>query len=139
MTIIEENAFYSKSLISTTISDSVVTIENYAFSGNPYLETVYIHNVNTVVGNNVFPNGYIQDIGTPLSCFEINTTNGVSITDYYDYQNNHSSYPACSRDVNIPYGVTSIGEFAFEYNSLTSVTIPSSVTSIGSGLLKITL
>ena len=45
---------------------------------------------------------------------------------------------ACPTTLNIPatlggYSVTSIGEFAFEVNALTSVTIPDSVTSIGEG------
>ena len=36
-------------------------------------------------------------------------------------------------NVTIPYGVTSIGDGAFENCGLRSVTIPASVTSIGAG------
>lgn len=43
-------------------------------------------------------------------------------------------YKGKDKDVVIPYGVTSIGEFAFfNHISITSISIPNSVTSIGDG------
>ncbi|MCB9819732.1 leucine-rich repeat protein [Candidatus Nomurabacteria bacterium] len=73
----------------------------------------------------------------PDSCFAFNAATNT-ITDYYDTEGNAAGAPACTRDVDIPSSiggveVTSIGNYAFSSNQLTSVTIPDSVTSIGDG------
>ena len=65
------------------IPDSVVSIEDSAFSGNSELGVVYVPNSNPSVASNAFPNGYIYGESTTISCFEFETTNGISITDYY--------------------------------------------------------
>lgn len=71
----------------------------------------------------------------PDTCFAFDSIFGT-ITDYYSYENDNSANPACPRAVDIPsviggVTVTAIGSWAFSGNSLTSVTIPNSVGSIG--------
>ncbi len=77
---------------------------------------------------------------TSENCFAFDSNTGT-ITDYYDYEQNNSSNPACPRDVVIPkminnVKVTTIGERAFNAtgfstsNKLTSVVIPNTVTTI---------
>ncbi len=71
----------------------------------------------------------------PDICFNFNSGTGT-IEDYYDYEDNDSLNPACTRDVDIPATisgtpVTIVGEDAFRDKTLTSVTIPNSATVIG--------
>ena len=130
LTSIGNNAFKDNNLESLDIPDSVIDIGDSAFAGNSDLELyIFPSSSNPTVGNNAFPNGYA--ITTKDVCFEFDATDTGKINDYYDNEDDNTSKPACPRDVVIPQGVISIGAYAFDSNSLTSVEIPDSVTDIG--------
>ena len=102
---IGERAFYDcSSLASITIPDSVTRIDTYAFSGCTGLKTA------GPIGS-----GYDYEFGWKTS---------IPANAFY----------ACHSltNITIPEGVTSIGDFAFRWDSgLTSITIPDSVKSMG--------
>lgn len=71
----------------------------------------------------------------PDSCFNFDTGSGT-ITGYYGHEGDNPANPSCPRALTIPStidgtAVSSIGAYAFMYNNLSSVVIPSSVTYIG--------
>jgi hypothetical protein len=95
----------------------------------------------------------------PDSCFDFNSGTGT-IVDYYDNEGNNGGNPACTRDVDIPStiggnpvlvvgtnsfsddaitsltipsSVTTIEQWAFRYNDITTLTIPNTILSIGEG------
>ncbi len=164
VTSIGEGAFIGcTSLTSVTIGSGVVSISDGAFCGCPKLvEVINKSTLNIVAGGPEYDYGcvgyYAKEVHTGESKI-------VNVDDYlfytYDGTNyllgyigentelvlpesyNNESYVIynyafshCTSltSVTIPGGVTSIGEGAFcECTSLTSVTIPDSVTSIGEG------
>ena len=135
LTNIKANAFKDNDLMDLTLPDTITDIGDNAFDGNSSLERVYVPNSNASVGTNAFPNdGYV--LAGVTACFEFDPTNSNQINDYYDNENNDSNNPACSRDVEIPQGVTAIGDEAFKDKSLISVVIPNSVTSIGADAFR---
>ena len=125
-------------LTSVTIGNSVTSIGNYAFGDCSGLTSVTIPNSVTSIGNYAFRN--VRHIiyngtatGSPWGAFSVN---GYIEGDFVYANNTKTSllaYIGTSTSVTIPNSVTSIGSSAFRNCSgLTSVTIPNSVTSIES-------
>ena len=154
---------YCSSLTSVTIPNSVTSIGSYAFSGCTGLTSVTIPNSVTSIGNDAFsgctgltsvtiPNS-VTSIGEDAfyGCSGLPVENSLRYADTYlvgavdktlsTYSIKEgtkwigeSAFARCSSltSITIPNSVTSIGESAFaRCSSLTSVTIPNSVTSIG--------
>ena len=124
------------SLTSITIPDSVTIIGKFAFNGCSSLTSITIPFVSGVKdGTNNTHFGYIFGAGSysdnssyvPTSLKTVVITGGTSISDYAFY--------GCSSltSITLPNSVTSIGREAFyKCGSLANITIPNSVTSIGS-------
>ena len=141
-------AFSNNLLTSVTIPNSVTIIGKEAFSDNQ-LTSITIPNSVAVIGQNAFCNNQLTSVTIPNSVSglrggafnnnKIVKVNGVESNGIFYSRNNGTentteiiSYGGVAKIIDfIPNSVTSIGEDAFSYNQLTSVTIPNSVTSIG--------
>ena len=159
VTSIGDDVFYKcTGLTSVTISDSVTSIGSYAFSCTG-LTSVTIPNGVTSIGDSAFEectgltNVEIPDRVTSVgdnafyNCTGLTSVNISSIEAWCNISfvgtNSNPLYYAKRLYLNgnlvttitVPNSVTSIGSYAF-YNceSLTSITIPNSVTSIGSNV-----
>ena len=122
VTSIGDKAFYGfLGLTSVTIPSSVTSIGIYAFYGCSGLTTVTIPNSVTSIGSSAF-------YGTP---WYNNQPDGVVYVGKVAYK--YKGTMPENTQITIKDGTLSIGDGAFLYCSrLTSVTIPNSVTSIGS-------
>ncbi|MBR6827164.1 MAG: leucine-rich repeat protein [Prevotella sp.] len=133
VTSIGESAFEGCSnLTSITIPDGVTSIESNTFDGCSGLTSVTIPSSVTAIGEKAFQNCfgltsvYISDIAA--WCRISNGSNPLSFA-HHLYLNDQEV-----KDLIIPNGVTSIGDYTFSgCSGLTSVTIPDGVTSIGVG------
>ena len=125
VTIINSGTFsYCRSITSITIPDNVTTISTYAFDGCTSLAE-FRGKFASDDGRCLIVDGVLRAFA-PAGLAKYTTPYGVtSIGDYAFFD--------CSsiESVNISEGVTSIGYDAFACSGLVSVTIPSSVTSIG--------
>ncbi|MDD3267565.1 MAG: leucine-rich repeat protein, partial [Burkholderiales bacterium] len=132
---------------SYTISNSVTSIGDYAFSCCTNLKSITIPNSVTSIGKNA--------ISRCSSLTSITIPNSVTSIGIGAFENSYSltsiaipnsitsigsyAFNGCSSliSITIPNGVPSIGDVAFfGCRSLTSITIPNSVTSIGDNAFK---
>jgi len=119
--------FASTGLTSITLPNSITTIGNYAFTGCGKLESINIPTSLTSLGKNAFAGtklGYVED---GVTYFDINETIG-SIAINYDYSNLTS--------LTIKNTVKSFDNIYFNFNSLTSLTLLGSFTSIPQNQFK---
>ena len=130
VTAIEQRAFYNCiALSSVTIPDGVISIDFDAFGGCNSLTSVTIPESIKTIGRLAFNSlTSLYYKGTIASWLEI-SYDSEPLQDVQHFYINNSEV----RDVVIPDGVTTIGDYTFYgFNSLTSITVPDSVTTIGS-------
>jgi hypothetical protein len=135
VTTIEENAFYGcKSLTTMTVPYSVTNIGSKAFVGCGSLSSVHITDLKAWCNID-----FSDARANPLLIAHHLFLNGEEVKDLVIPQSvtcikNHTFRSTSLTSVTFPSSLTSIGDRSFaDCNSLTSVTIPNSVTSIGEG------
>ena len=130
VTSIGEAAFFTRwSLRSLTIPDSVTSIGEAAFLSCSALKGVAIPDSVTNIGERAFT-GFSGSFTVGNNNPSYKSISGLLLTK--DGTTLVAGW-GVKGDVAIPSGVTNIKEIAFFNCSLTSVTMPSSVTSIGRG------
>ncbi len=155
VTSISDNAFCGASITGVTIPGSVTTIGNSSFSGCENLQKVIMNEgISQINGNALSYCSKLLSIEIPASVTNITTSafacdeNLISINvnvnnqDYMSvdgvlYNKDMTILHTCpggiTGEFSIPNGVAEICFSAFNGCSLTSINIPNSVTSIGSG------
>ena len=135
VTKIPDYTFRNSNITSITISDSVTSIGEDAFSGCSKLTSITIPDSVTSIGDSAFLNCPIETATIPtLAISYIPKSNLKTVVITSGESIGYRAFYNCSRltNITIPDSVTSIGEEAFEYcSNLTSITISDSVTSIG--------
>lgn len=123
-----------RTITSIVIPSDVTTIGSYAFYGCSSLTSVTIPNSVTIIGGSAFSNTNILRVNS-------NTNGVVNIPSGVTTISGSSSFSSCRSitSVTIPDSVTTIGGYTFyTCTSLRNVTIGSGVTSIGSAAFAYT-
>lgn len=138
ITAIGDSAFSSLDLMDITIPNSVLRIENYAFSYN-LLNSISLPDFLTFIGDYAFDNNNFTTLNIPNTvtsigeaAFAFNQIDSLSLSNSLITISDYAFEENKLTTVTIPDTVTSIGFGAFIDNLFTSVTIPNSVIFIGS-------
>ena len=142
VTKIDDNAFNGREVVSVTVPEGVVSIENRAFANCEQLTAITLPESLTKIGDSAFSYCIaltairIPDTVTVLGnrvfdrCISMTTANlptGLA-------EMGEDVFCSCQelRSVTIPEGTTCLGNLAFEWcEQLTSVTLPDSLVKIG--------
>ena len=127
-----------------TYPEGTTEVKNYTWCGNKGLESIYLPQTITSIGEYAFcncTNLVISDLNLPnltaLGSFAFSGTKVQAASNLGNITSiGYRAFKGCSglTSITIPNSVTSIGSYAFEgCSGLTSITIPNSVTSISSG------
>jgi len=138
VTSIGESAFgCCLCLVSITLPDSIASIGDYAFYHCDLLVSITIPGSVTSIGRDVFGDcWYLTEINVDSNNPAYTSVDGIL---FNKDKTELLCYPAGKTETTyeIPYGVTSIGDYAFGCcESLESITIPDGVTSIGEGAFE---
>lgn len=139
-------AFSNNLLKSVTIPGNIKKISNYSFYNNK-IETLKIENGVTSIGRGSFQNNQLTslEIASSVTSIEKESFNNNKLPDdlAFIYKRNSDgsidnktivSYGGAKRsNITLPSNVTTIGQYAFSRNSITSITLPNTITSIGEG------
>ncbi|MCD7773605.1 MAG: leucine-rich repeat protein, partial [Ruminococcus sp.] len=154
VTSIGTSAFLNcDSLTSVTIGDSVTSIGSYSFAYCDSLSSLTIPNSVTSIGNNAFydcdnlviycyAGSYAEQYAKRYGIEYVLLDEGYDYETLDDNTAEITAYTESATEIEIPseidgYTVTSIGDSAFANNtSLTSVTIPETVTSIAANAFE---
>lgn len=141
ITTVGNYAFYGWNTIKTIfIDDTVRTIGNYAFSYCGELESLNISDGVTTIGDYAFYGCNVDDVYLPrtvnyigISAFESCINKSLTIAGAPETIADYAFKSCYFSTLNLEYGIKTIGVGAFYFcTKLESITIPSSVTELGS-------
>lgn len=147
VTRIHEYAFYNTGLKSITIPASVEVVEGYSFQNCKSLSSVTFaagSKLNTIYNYCFFGCSALTSIALPSSIQSVEpysfSQTGLTNIDFGGVKTiKANAFSNCGglTTLNIPEGVTELGDYAFKgCTNLTSVAVPNTVTSLGSYLFQ---